>query len=69
MNMNQMIRLAMRLFRPLINHGIAKGVGYAAQRGKPAAAMTPAERKQAQQAKQTTRRARQIARLGRRLGR
>jgi len=69
MNANQIIRLLMRLFRPLLNRGLTKGIDLAARRGKPEAELTPEERAQAKGATDLTKRARQMARFGRRIGR
>ena len=46
-----------------------KGIDLAARRGKPEAELTPEERAQAKGATDLTKRARQMARLGRRIGR
>jgi hypothetical protein len=68
--MNQIVNMVMRLFgRRLINTGINKGIELASRRGKPAAEMTEAERAQAQNARAAVKRARQAARIARRLGR
>jgi hypothetical protein len=70
MNANQIINMVMRMLgRRLINGGINKGIDLAAGRGKPAAEMTPEEHAQATQARQLAKRARQAARITRRLGR
>ncbi|MGO4853215.1 hypothetical protein [Phaeovulum sp. W22_SRMD_FR3] len=70
MNANQIFNLFMRFFgRKLLNQGISKGVQLAAGKGKPAHQMTPAERKQAQVGREAIKRARQAARVTRRLGR
>jgi hypothetical protein len=70
MNTNQIFNLFMRFFgRKLMNQGISKGVQMAAGKGKPAHEMTAAERKQAQVGREAIKRARQAARITRRLGR
>jgi hypothetical protein len=68
MNMNGLINMVLRrLFRQAVNRGISGGINLAAGKGKPAAEMTPQERQQAAGAKQTAKRARQAARLSRRM--
>ncbi|MBP9182043.1 MAG: hypothetical protein KBF78_02835 [Fuscovulum sp.] len=57
------------VFRKFLNRGINAGIDHLSRRGKPPAEMTPAERQQAQQARDLAKRARQAARLTRRLGR
>jgi hypothetical protein len=69
MNADQLLRLAMRLLRPLMNRGINAGIDRVAGRGKAPEEMTPAERAQAKQGKEMVRRARQMARASRRIGR
>ena len=71
---NQISRMMMgRLTRIAMNFGIDKGSKQLAKRGKPTAQMTKTERRQAQNMSKTTRnavkRARQAARITRRLGR
>ena len=58
-----------RFFRRAVNTGITKGVDYAARRGNPASQTTPADHKQAAQGRELAKRARQAARITRRLGR
>ena len=66
MNANQIINMVMRMFlRKVVN----KGIDMAANRGKSVEEMTPAEREQAQKAKQTANKAKKMARLARRMGR
>jgi hypothetical protein len=68
MNMNGLINMVLRrLFRQVMNRGIAGGIDMAAGKGKPKAEMTHEERQQAAGAKQTAKRARQAARLSRRM--
>jgi hypothetical protein len=55
--------------RRTINTGINKGIALAARKGKPASEATPEDRKQAASARQMAKRARQAARITRRLGR
>ncbi len=70
MNMNQLLNMVTRtLTRTLIAFGIKKGINLAAGKGKPAAQMTHAEREQAKTARAAVKRARQAARLTRRIGR
>jgi len=63
---NQLIRM---VTRRAVNFGINKGVELAAGKGKPASQMTAAERKAAQDSRAAIKRARQAARITRRLGR
>ena len=58
-----------RLLGRLINKGITTGINHFANRGTPDSQMTLAEREQARDARQTSKRARQAANLARRLGR
>ncbi len=58
-------RLMRRGVNTAINHGIKRVAG----KGKPAGQMTAAERSQEQTARATVKRARQAARITRRLGR
>ncbi|MDN5787557.1 hypothetical protein [Pseudorhodobacter sp.] len=68
--MKQIINMVInQIIRRLVNTGINKGVSMFAGKGKPAAELTPAERKQAASARDTVKRARQTARITRRLGR
>lgn len=70
MNMNQLLNMVTRtLTRVLIAFGIKKGINLVAGKGKPAAQMTQAEREQAKTARAAVKRARQAARLTRRIGR
>ena len=73
MDLTRIINMIVRIFlKRMINTGINKGIGMASnQRGpkKRARDMTPDERAQAQQASETTQRARQLTRLARRFGR
>ena len=57
------------VIRQFVNRGVKAGIDHVAGRGKPASAMTPLERQQAQSAKETAKRARQAANLARKLGR
>ncbi len=69
MDLNQILRLAQRLFlRRLINKGIGAGIDYAARRGKAPGDMTPEDHAQARKGREMARRARQVARLTRRIG-
>jgi hypothetical protein len=61
--------LTMMFVRRAVNRGIRKGINTVAGSGKRPADMTPEERVQARNARQLTKRARQAARITRRLGR
>jgi hypothetical protein len=66
--MNSIIDMILkRLLGTLVNRGVNAGIDLAARRGKPASDLTPEERTQAQNAKQIAKRARQAARLSRRM--
>ena len=68
--MDRIIQMVINaVLRQVINRGVKTGIDYAARGGKPAAAMTPEERLQSQNAKEIARRARQAANLAKRLGR
>jgi len=70
MNANQMINMVMRLFiRKVMNRGIDAGLKYATRRGKKPENMTPEDQAQERAGKETAKRARQAAKLGRRIGR
>jgi hypothetical protein len=70
MNLNQVFRMAQRLFlRRLINKGINAGIGFASRRGKSASEMTPGDRDMANKGKHVAKNARRMARMGRRMGR
>ena len=75
MNYNQLINMFMRLFmRKIMNRGIDAGIDLVSKRGRGRAGgeetdLTPEERKRAGHAKQTARKARQGAKLVRRIGR
>jgi hypothetical protein len=56
-----------RLFRQVLNKGIKTGINHMAAKGKEPAEMTPAERAQAQKANELAKRARQMAKLTRRM--
>ena len=64
--MDRLIQMLLNLF---LRRGINMGIDHLARRGKPVSAMTPEERLQAANAKQTAQRARQAANLARKLGR
>jgi hypothetical protein len=55
--------------RRLINSGINKGLNWFSRRGAPGSPVIPADVKHRQQARETARRARQAAKITRRLGR
>lgn len=69
--MNIVNTLMRMLSRRAMNWGLRKGTDMIARRGTGTAAgkMTPAARKQAQDTRQAVKRARQAARITRRLGR
>jgi hypothetical protein len=70
MDLNRLFQmLGNRLFRQLLSRGISKGIDMAAGPGKPKSEMSPEERNQAKQAKLTARKARDMAKLTRRIGR
>ena len=62
-------RLINRFMRRAVGVGIKKSIDFAARKGKPAAQMTPADRKQAATAQSLAKRARQASRIGRKIGR
>jgi hypothetical protein len=63
MDLNRVISMLTRMF---LRSAINTGVKFAARKGKPAASLTPAERKQAQAAKTLADKAQKAARLSRR---
>lgn len=66
--MDRIIQMILnKLLGRLVNTAVNKGVDYAARRGKSPAQMTAADHDQARQAKEMTKRARQAAKLARRL--
>ncbi|MDF2140016.1 hypothetical protein [Paenirhodobacter sp. CAU 1674] len=68
MTLDRLITTAINtIMRRLLNLGITKGIDMAAGKGKSQAQMTPEERKQAQNARAAVKRARQAARITRRL--
>ena len=70
MDLNRLLQQLMNMFlRRAVNKGINMGVDYAARRGKAPAEMTPEERAQAKSARDLAKRARQVSRITRRLGR
>ncbi|MGH1329300.1 MAG: hypothetical protein ACRBBK_00315 [Paracoccaceae bacterium] len=70
MNTNQLINMVVRMvLRPLINKGIKAGIDRAS-RGRAPADQTPEQKAlHDQQSNETSKRARQAAKLGRRMGR
>jgi hypothetical protein len=66
MDLNRILSMISRIF---VRKAVNKGIDYAARRGKDPAQMTPAERKQAGDARALAKRARQAARITRRMGR
>lgn len=70
MNAEQIIRMLSRmLLRPLMNRGIKAGIDRMAGGGKPPAEMTPEERAQSKKGQDMAKRARQLTKMGRRIGR
>lgn len=68
MDMNRIVQMVINLFiRKVVNKGVDMGIDYASRRGKPVAEMTPEDHAQAQSAKAMAKRAKQAARLTRRL--
>jgi len=55
--------------RRIINLGITKGINWFSRRGGPASPAMPADARQRQHARETAKRARQAAKITRRLGR
>ncbi|MGO4914954.1 hypothetical protein [Pseudogemmobacter sp. W21_MBD1_M6] len=69
MDMTKLINMIVNIVtRKLINTGVNKGIEVASRRGKTAAAMTPADHTQAKAGKDAAKRARQMARMARRIG-
>ena len=67
MNANQLINMVMRLFlRKVISKGLDAGMDYATRKRQPADASPDAERRNQQQARDTSKRAKQAMRAGRR---
>lgn len=68
MNLNQIINMLIRMvMKRLMNFGITRGIEMAAGKGKAPAEMTPAERKAAGDMRAAAKRARQAARITRRM--
>ena len=65
MDMSRMINMVIRL---VMRRGVNIGIDYAARRGKTPDAMTPEDKAQARAGKEMARKARQGARLARRIG-
>ena len=69
MNFNRILKMLTAVFlRRAVNRSIRKAVG-PARGAKPADGMSPQERAQTRTARQTAKRARQAARITRRMGR
>ena len=64
--LSQIMNMVLRKF---MNKGINAGIKHAASRGKSPKDMTPAEREQAKRAQDLAGKARQMAKIGRRMGR
>ena len=62
-------RIFQQLFNMFFRRALNRGIDHVARKGKPSGQMTPAERKQAKAAREMTKRARQAAKITRRLGR
>ncbi len=70
MNLNQLVNMVIRtVTRRLINMGINKGIDYASRKGKPRAGAAGGDRGQSKDARAVAKRARQAAKITRRLGR
>jgi hypothetical protein len=64
------VNIIMRMFvRKAVTRGMSAGIGRMAGGGKATSEMTPDERRAAQAAKKTARRAKQATKLSRRVGR
>jgi flagellar motility protein MotE (MotC chaperone) len=66
MDLNRLFTMLSKMF---IRSAVKTGVDYAARSGKPAAEMTPEERKQAENAKAMAQKAQKAAKVARRLWR
>ncbi len=70
MTLDRIVNMVVNVvMRRLINAGINRGVGLFSRRGKAAAPVIPAGEKHRQEAREAARRARQAAKITRRLGR
>lgn len=68
MNIEQLINMILRrATRRLVNRGVDAGIDYAARRGRPDEVLTPEERRNAKAARQAARRAKQGAKIVRRM--
>lgn len=72
MNLNQILNMVVKTFtRRLVNWGVNKGMDLAARRGTggaaPGAKATPVQQRQANAAREAAKRARQAAKITRRL--
>ncbi len=65
MNANQLINMVIRM---VLRRGVNMGIDYAARRGKDARTLTPEEKAQAKAGKDMASKARQGAKLTRRMG-
>ncbi|MCU0828166.1 MAG: hypothetical protein MUE52_12345 [Tabrizicola sp.] len=63
MDLNRLFGMLTRMF---ISSAVNAGIEHAASKGKSEAEMTPEERQQAREAKQTAKKAQKMLRLGRR---
>ncbi len=70
MDLGRIIQMVFnQVMRRAVNTGINKGIDLAARKGKPAGQMTADDRKQAASAREMAKRARQAAKITRRMGR
>lgn len=70
MNLNRIVNMVVRVvMRQAINLGIMKGIDLAARRGKSADQIAQSDPKTRREVAETTKRARRLARLARRIGR
>ncbi len=70
MTLDRLINMVVNVvMRRLINLGINKGIGMFSKRGKPSGPVVSTEAKHRQEARETAKRARQAAKITRRLGR
>ncbi|WP_298907235.1 hypothetical protein [uncultured Aliiroseovarius sp.] len=68
MNANQLINMVIRMVtRRLINKGVNTGIDMATRKGRREEDMTPAQREEANKAKELAKRGRKTMRIGRRL--
>ena len=69
MDMNRLINMIINAFvRKFVNKAVNSGINYASRGGKPKAELTDAERQQAQTGKDMAKRAKDRAKVARRIG-